>query len=96
MTESDIASFMAPKTGVLHNSIRHSLDAGKQTLEFKKAEEERTIQEMKKVRQVSQIPRPEGKIIDTRYWEGLPLGYNAKGQIIDTRYGESGRYLDIK
>ena len=56
MTESDIASFMAPKTGILHVPIRRSLDAGKQTPESKKAEQERAMQETKRVQQVPQIP----------------------------------------
>ena len=96
MIESDIASIMAPKTGVLYVPITRMLNTGKQTLESKKAEEERAMQETKRVQQVPQIHSAKGKIIDTKYWEGLPLSYNSQGKIIDSRYEKSGRYVDIK
>jgi len=79
----------AIRTGYAHTPIRRMLDAGKQTFESKKAEEERVIQEKKKVQTISQIHEAKEKVIDTRYWEGLPLGYTSQGEVIDTRYGEN-------
>jgi len=44
----EIASIMAPKTGVLHNSIRRNLDAGKQTPESRKAKQAQAKQYKKR------------------------------------------------
>jgi len=89
----EIASIMAPKTGILHNLIRRSLDAGKETPESKKAKEEQALEDIQRVQRTSQIYNAKGKIIESNE-ERVPKTYNARGQIIE--YNESGRHLDIK
>ena len=84
----------AIRTGYAHTSIRRSLDAGKETPESKKAKEEQALEETKKVRTISQIHEAKGKIIDSRYWEGLPLSYNLQGKVIDSRYEKNINTLE--
>jgi hypothetical protein len=60
---SDIVSILASQTGVCHTPIRRAYDAGKKTPETKKAEEERNLEEIKKVQPIQQIYNSKGKNI---------------------------------
>lgn len=89
MIDNLVTSINAGLTKVVGEVINKSLYAGKETSEVKKAEIQRDLEDTKKVLPVPVISGAKGKIIDTRYWEGLPLVYNSKGEVVDSRYGEN-------
>ena len=62
MIESEIASIMAPKTGVLHTLIRKSLDAGKETPESEEERIKKTFEEERK--KVAPVYNSQGKLIE--------------------------------
>ena len=60
----EVPSILAPQTGYCYNLIRRTMDAGKETPETKKAEEERSLEEMKKVQPIQQTYNARGKNIE--------------------------------
>ena len=57
-------SIVAPQTGYCYNLIRKSLDAGKKTLQNKEVEEEKRLEDIKKVQPVQQTYNSRGKTVE--------------------------------
>ena len=60
----EVPAILAPQTGYCHHLIRRMNDAGKETQQYKEAEQERILENIQKVQPIQQTYNARGKIVE--------------------------------